>query len=191
MIGLFFNLLNLATALELHGLAMERRQGLLTQRPHIPRGNAGQVGSVRGCIEPTLSRYDENMTIMQRLRHAIHAAKRRNTSWSGKYRVLKAWGIACAGTFYLIRDGLIAASHDRKNRVRVVGSCATPVVKTKRVEGRRDELEYEPPFFRRRVFDGMLRQQCARETQILHFNRKGCSGAMSTERFCRDGSDGN
>lgn len=45
----------------------------------------------------------------------------------------------------LIRDGLVAASHDRKTRVRIKGARATLGVKTKRIEGRRHEFEYEIP----------------------------------------------
>jgi adenylate cyclase len=44
-----------------------------------------------------------------------------------------------------IRDGLVAASHDRKTRVRIKGANATLGVKTKRIEGRRQEFEYEIP----------------------------------------------
>jgi len=44
-----------------------------------------------------------------------------------------------------IRDGLVAASHDRKTRVRIKGARATLGVKTKRIEGRRHEFEYEIP----------------------------------------------
>ena len=42
-----------------------------------------------------------------------------------------------------IRDGLIAASEDRKVRVRIIGARATLTVKTRRVEGARHEFEYD------------------------------------------------
>lgn len=45
----------------------------------------------------------------------------------------------------LIRDGLVAASDDRKTRVRIAGARATLAVKTKRIGGRRHEFEYEIP----------------------------------------------
>lgn len=44
-----------------------------------------------------------------------------------------------------IRDGLVAASGDRKTRVRIIGDRATLAVKTKRIEGRREEFEYDIP----------------------------------------------
>jgi CYTH domain-containing protein len=44
-----------------------------------------------------------------------------------------------------IRDGLIAASDDRKTRVRIIGERATLAVKTKRVNGLREEFEYDIP----------------------------------------------
>lgn len=44
-----------------------------------------------------------------------------------------------------IRDGLIASSDERKARVRIVEERATVAIKTKRVEGRREEFEYEIP----------------------------------------------
>ena len=44
-----------------------------------------------------------------------------------------------------VRDGLIAASDDRKTRVRIMSGRATLAVKTKRIEGRRHEFEYEIP----------------------------------------------
>lgn len=45
----------------------------------------------------------------------------------------------------IIRDGLVAASDDRKTRVRIVGARATLAVKTKRIGGQRHEFEYEIP----------------------------------------------
>ena len=44
-----------------------------------------------------------------------------------------------------IRDGLIAASDERKARVRIIGDRATLAVKTKRVAGSRFEFEYDIP----------------------------------------------
>lgn len=44
-----------------------------------------------------------------------------------------------------IRDGLIAASDERKTRVRIIGNRATLTVKTKRVAGSRFEFEYDIP----------------------------------------------
>ena len=44
-----------------------------------------------------------------------------------------------------IQDGLVAASDGRKTRVRIIGARATLTVKTQRVEGRRDEFEYDIP----------------------------------------------
>jgi len=44
-----------------------------------------------------------------------------------------------------IRDGLVAASDDRKTRVRIAGARATLAVKTKRIGGQRHEFEYEIP----------------------------------------------
>ena len=44
-----------------------------------------------------------------------------------------------------IRDGLIAASEDRKVRVRITGTRATLTVKTRRVQGSRHEFEYDIP----------------------------------------------
>jgi len=44
-----------------------------------------------------------------------------------------------------IEDGLVAASEDRKTRVRIIGDKATLAVKTKRVAGAREEFEYAIP----------------------------------------------
>lgn len=44
-----------------------------------------------------------------------------------------------------IEDGLVAASEDRKTRVRIIGDKATLAVKTKRVAGAREEFEYDIP----------------------------------------------
>lgn len=44
-----------------------------------------------------------------------------------------------------IRDGLLSSNEDRKVRVRLIGSRATLTVKTSRIQGARQEFEYDIP----------------------------------------------
>lgn len=59
-----------------------------------------------------------------------------------------------------IRDGLVAASDERKTRVRIIGDRATLAVKTKRVQGSRFEFEYDIPL----ADAALLLESCDRNT---------------------------
>ena len=45
----------------------------------------------------------------------------------------------------IIQDGLVSMTEERKTRVRIMGGRATLTVKTRRIEGRRFEFEYDIP----------------------------------------------
>lgn len=55
-----------------------------------------------------------------------------------------SWRALCSRTEHL-KDGLVAASIDRKVRVRVYGGHATIAIKSKRIGNLRSEFEYEIP----------------------------------------------